>query len=76
MVVLPVSKPYRQEFIDEATEAAFEEATSQAMAIVPEATLVRLDRVLPPSQIDSALLLNNALERYFHYGFSRGLSQY
>jgi hypothetical protein len=45
LVVLPVSKPYKQEFIDEATEAAFEEAISQAMAIVPEATLVRLDRV-------------------------------
>ena len=44
-MVLPVSKPYRQEFIDEATEAAFEEAISQAMAIVPEATLIRLDRL-------------------------------
>jgi hypothetical protein len=45
LVVLPVSKPYRQEFIDEATEAAFEDAISQAMAIAPEATLIRLDRL-------------------------------
>ena len=45
LVVLPVSKPYKQEFIDEATEAAFEEAISQATAIVPEATLIRLDRL-------------------------------
>lgn len=45
LVVLPVSKPYRQEFIDEATEAAFEDAISEAMAIAPEATLIRLDRL-------------------------------
>jgi hypothetical protein len=45
LVVLPVSKPYRQEFIDQATGVAFEEAISQAMAIVPDATLIRLDRL-------------------------------
>jgi hypothetical protein len=45
LVVLPVSEPYKQEFIDEATEAAFEEAISQAMTIVPDATLIRLDRL-------------------------------
>jgi hypothetical protein len=66
-VVLPVSKPYRQEFIDEATEAAFEEATSQAMAIVPEATLIRLDRL--PGISDPACFLDlvhmNSLGRHF-----------
>jgi len=44
LVVLPVSRPYIEEFIDESARAAFEEAIKQAMAIVPEATLVRLDR--------------------------------
>jgi len=43
LVVLPVSRPYMQEFIDKRTGAAFEEAIKQYMAIVPEATLVRLD---------------------------------
>jgi hypothetical protein len=67
LVVLPVSKPYRQEFIDEATEAAFEEAISQAMAIVPEATLIRLDRL--PGISDPACFLDlvhmNSLGRRF-----------
>ncbi|MFY9560038.1 MAG: hypothetical protein WAQ52_07380 [Terriglobales bacterium] len=45
VVVLPVSRPYRQEFLDDSTDAAFEKAIGQAMAIVPEATLVRLDRL-------------------------------
>ena len=45
LVVLPVSRPYLQEFMDEPKEAAFEEAIRQAMEIVPDATLVRLDRV-------------------------------
>ncbi len=45
VVVLPVSRPYRQEFLDESTDAAFEKAIGQTMAIVPEATLVRLDRL-------------------------------
>jgi hypothetical protein len=67
LVVLPVSKPYRQEFIDEATEAAFEEAISQAMAIVPEATLIRLDRL--PGISDPACFFDlvhiNSLGRRF-----------
>jgi hypothetical protein len=45
LVVLPVSQPYLKEFVDDSTEAAFEQAISQAMATVPDATLVRLDRV-------------------------------
>ena len=45
LVVLPVSRPYMQEFIDESADASFQEAISQAMAIVPEATLIRLDRL-------------------------------
>jgi hypothetical protein len=45
VMVLPVSGPYRQEFLDEGTNAPFEKAIGQAMAIVPEATLVRLDRL-------------------------------
>ena len=38
LVVLPVSQPYVQEFVDADTEAAFEQAVSQAMAVVPDAT--------------------------------------
>jgi hypothetical protein len=45
VVVLPVSGPYRQEFLDDSTDAAFEKAIGQAIAIVPEATVVRLDRL-------------------------------
>jgi hypothetical protein len=45
VVVLPVSRPYRQEFLDDSTDAAFEKAIGEAMGIVPEATLVRLDRL-------------------------------
>lgn len=67
LVVLPVSEPYRQEFIDETTEAAFERAISQAMAIVPEATLIRLDRL--PGISDPAYFFDlvhmNSLGRRF-----------
>ena len=45
LVVLPVSRPYLEELLDERANAAFEEAIRQAMAIVPEATVVRLDHV-------------------------------
>jgi hypothetical protein len=45
VVVLPVSRAYTEEFIDESTAAAFERAIHEAMAVAPEATLVRLDRV-------------------------------
>jgi hypothetical protein len=67
LVVLPVSKPYRQEFIDEPIETAFEEAISQAMAVVPEATLIRLDRL--PGISDPACFFDlvhmNSLGRRF-----------
>jgi hypothetical protein len=67
LVVLPVSKPYKQEFIDDAIEAAFEEAISQAMAIVPDATLIRLDRL--PGISDPACFFDlvhmNSLGRRF-----------
>lgn len=45
IVVLPVTREYSQEFLDAADDAAFEKAIQQAMAIVPDATLVRVDRL-------------------------------
>jgi hypothetical protein len=45
VVVLPVSRAYAKAFLDENVLAAFERALDEAMEIVPEATLVRLDRV-------------------------------
>lgn len=45
VVVLPVSKAYTEEFLDKNTLAEFERELNEAMAIVPVATLVRLDRV-------------------------------
>jgi hypothetical protein len=67
LLVLPVSRPYTQEFIDGNTDADFEQAISQGMAIVPEATLIRLDRV--PDISDPAnfadLVHMNSLGRRF-----------
>jgi hypothetical protein len=45
VVVLPVAKAYLEAFVDESVAAEFERALGEAMADVPEATLVRLDRV-------------------------------
>jgi hypothetical protein len=45
VVVLPVTRAYTEEFLDASIVAAFERAVDEAMAIAPEATLVRLDRV-------------------------------
>src|SRR5208282_2260123 len=45
VVVMPVSRAYTEEFIDESATAAFERAIHEAMVIAPEATFVRLDRV-------------------------------
>jgi hypothetical protein len=45
VVVLPVSEAYTDEFIDESVAAAFERAIREAMAIAPEATVVRVDRL-------------------------------
>jgi hypothetical protein len=45
VVVLPLSKPYVEEFLDKSSLAEFERGLNEAMALVPEATLVRLDRV-------------------------------
>jgi hypothetical protein len=45
VVVLPVSRAYTEEFIDESATAAFEREIQEAMVIAPEAALVRLDRV-------------------------------
>lgn len=78
LVVLPVSKPYRQEFIDQATEAAFEEAISQAMAIVPEATLIRLDRlpgISDPANFFDLVHLNSLGRRFATEAFLREVKQ-
>jgi hypothetical protein len=45
VVVLPVAKAYAEEFLDTSVLAAFERALHEAVAIAPEATVVRLDRV-------------------------------
>jgi hypothetical protein len=45
VVVLPVTKEYTQEFLNAGDVAAFEKAMNEAVAIAPDATLVRLDRV-------------------------------
>jgi len=45
VVVLPVTREYSEAFLDESAIAAFERAVHEAMAIAPEATFVRLDRV-------------------------------
>jgi hypothetical protein len=51
VVVLPVSQPYAEAFLDKTAVAAFERALNEAMAAAPEATFVRLDRV--PGMSDS-----------------------
>jgi hypothetical protein len=43
--VLPVSSAYTEAFLDQSAVAAFEREIHEAMAMVPEATFVRLDRV-------------------------------
>jgi hypothetical protein len=76
LVVLPVSKPYRQEFIDQATEAAFEKAIIQAMAIVPEATLIRLDRlsgISDPACFFDLVHMNSLGRRFATEAFLREL---
>lgn len=45
IVVLPVSRAYAEAFLRENDVAAFERAIREAAAIVPEATVVRLDRI-------------------------------
>lgn len=45
VVVLPVSKAYAEEFLDHTTSADFERELNEVMTLVPEATLVRLDRL-------------------------------
>ena len=45
IVVLPISSEYREQFLDESSTAAFEREINEAMAVAPEATLVRLDRL-------------------------------
>jgi hypothetical protein len=45
IVVLPVSEPYREAFLNPNDVAAFERSIQEAMAVAPEAILVRLDRL-------------------------------
>jgi hypothetical protein len=45
VVVLPVSGVYTKEFLDEKTRAAFDKSIADAMALVPDATFVRADRI-------------------------------
>jgi hypothetical protein len=45
VVVLPVSQYYADAFLDQASIAAFEEVLRDDMAVAPDASLVRLDRV-------------------------------
>jgi hypothetical protein len=78
LVVLPVSEPYRREFIDEATKAAFEEAIDQAMAIVPEATLIRLDRlpgISDPSCFFDLVHMNSLGRRFATEAFLKELER-
>jgi hypothetical protein len=45
VVVLPVSRAYAEEFLNQSILAEFEKSLNEAMAIAPQATLVRLDRL-------------------------------
>jgi hypothetical protein len=45
VVVLPVTREYSEAFLDESAVSAFERAIHEAMAIAPEGTFIRLDRV-------------------------------
>ncbi len=45
VVVLPVSRAYSKAFLDESSKTAFDREIHEAMAMAPEAMLVRLDRV-------------------------------
>jgi hypothetical protein len=45
VVVLPVTREYSEAFLDDSSVAAFESEIHEATVIVPEATVVRLDRV-------------------------------
>jgi len=45
VVVLPVSQYYSDTFLNKETNAAFEKAISDDVSVVPQVTLVRLDRV-------------------------------
>jgi len=45
VVVLPVAREYNDAFIDQRTSPNFERDIEEAAAVVPDATLVRLDRV-------------------------------
>lgn len=78
VVVLPVSKSYMQEFLDESTLDQFESALKQDMKRAPEATLVRLDRV--PGITDDSYFadhvhLNSYGRRLTTPVFLKGISQ-
>lgn len=45
VVVFPVSRAYAEEFLDKSALAEFERELNEVMAVAPEATLVRVDRV-------------------------------
>jgi len=45
VIVMPVSEAYAREFLDDRSMAAFETAVSGAMAVIPDATVVRVDRL-------------------------------
>jgi hypothetical protein len=65
VIVLPVSSAYIETFLGEQDKRAFEEEIQQARTIVPNATLVRLDRVRGISALDhfSDLVHMNSLGR-------------
>lgn len=45
VVVLPVARQYTQEMLDDHSAQMFEKALQEAMALVPNETLIRLDRL-------------------------------
>jgi len=78
LVVLPVSKPYTQEFLDKNSDAAFEEAIRQAVAIVPDAALVRLDHlpgILDPANFFDLVHLNSRGRRLATQAFLADMSR-
>jgi hypothetical protein len=58
VVVLPVPRYYADAFLDKASLAAFEKALNDDLAVVPQATVVRLDRV--PGISDNKYFLDPA----------------
>jgi len=78
VVVLPVSSPYRKEFLDSGTEAAFEKAIGEAMMIVPEATLVRVDRlpgISDPRNFSDLVHMNSLGRRLATQAFLREVTR-